>query len=110
MVNTTNKSQIAASDLAAQARAAALQAGQGIQSGAKGAAESLNKFVEGQENPAAGGRRNAEPERKDFWDSFGAPAEETSKPSGLGTSAIKKSSGGGPTTASKGKDDGWDDW
>jgi len=98
--------QIAASDLASQARAAALQAGQGIQSGAKGAAESLNKFVEGQDGSAAG-RRNVEPERKDFWDSFGASAEEA-KPTGLGTSAIKKSGGG--TGASKGKDDGWDDW
>lgn len=100
--------QIAASDLAAQARAAALQAGQGIQSGAKGAAESINKFVEGQDGNPPGGR-NAEPARKDFWDSFGAPAEETSKPSGLGTSTIKKSGGGG-STAPKGKDDGWDDW
>ena len=100
--------QIAASDLASQARAAALQAGQGIQSGAKGAAESINKFVEGHDGGAAG-RRNAEPERKDFWDSFGASTEEISRPSGLGTSTIKKSSGGGPTAA-KGKEDGWDDW
>lgn len=100
--------QIAESDLAAQARAAALQASQGIQSSAKGAAESLNKFVEGQDG-SLNGRRNVEPERKDFWDSFGAPAEEASRPSGLGTTAIKKGGGSG-SAATKGKDDGWDDW
>lgn len=64
--------------------------------------------MEGQDG-AAGGQRNVEPERKDFWDSFGAPAEETLKPTGLGTSAIKKSSGGN-SAAPKSKDDGWDDW
>lgn len=103
-----DRAQIAASDLAAQARAAALQAGQGIQSGAKGAAESIGKFVEGQDGGVAV-RRGVEPARKDFWDSFGAPAEGTARPSGLGTSTIKKNGGGGPTVP-KGKDDGWDDW
>lgn len=72
-----------------------------------------------------------EPERKDFWESFGeapkgpskdkqdfwdefASAGETkvnatqakSKPSGIGTSAMKKNTGG----AGAKKDDGWGEW
>ena len=102
--------QIASSDFAAQARNAALQAGQGIQSTARGAAESFNKFVEGQEGSGAAGRRNVEPERKDFWDSFGASANaEPLKPSSIGTSAMKSGSGG-TASGSKGKDDGWEEW
>lgn len=101
--------QIASSDLAAQARLAALQAGQGLQAGAKGAADSISKFVEGQDDGAAGSaRRKAEPERKDFWDSFGAPDNtESSKPSSIGTSAMKGGGGGG---VGRPKDDGWDYW
>lgn len=112
---------IAASDLAAQARAAALQAGTGLQSSAKSASESFNRFVEGQDVGSAnrtrasdgggggggGGAarvgRAAEPERKDFWDSFGEPAgtaeapltKVRSKPSSIGTVAMKKVEGGG---------------
>ena len=50
-----------------------------------------------------------EPERKDFWDSFGASDNpEPSKPNSIGTAAMK----GGSTTApgSKGKDEGWEEW
>jgi ADP-ribosylation factor GTPase-activating protein 1 len=148
---------IAASDLAAQARAAALQAGSGIQSGAKTASESFNRFVEGQggdqPRPAAGAPastgtggtgpprtapKTVEPERKDFWDTFGAaPTAATGpeaanpnpkpKSSSIGTAAMKKSNtGSGSSThlplplpvpgsaatapAGKGKEDGWDEW
>lgn len=127
---------IAASDLAAQARAAALQAGTGLQTSAKSATESFNRFVEGQEGRAStrsggggpGRGATSEPERKDFWDSFGesATTAETakSKASSIGTAAMKTSTGGagagsgGPvpppgSTApgrGKGKDDGWEDW
>lgn len=92
----------------------------GVASGAKGATEQFQKFVEGQDNAAAasaarsGGR--AEPERKDFWDSFGGSDEpanaSTSKPSSIGTAAMKKTtSGTNETGAKKKKDDGWgDDW
>lgn len=48
------------------------------------------------------------PERQDFWDSFGASevTAEHSKPSTLGTSAMKGGAAGG-----KGKEDGWgEDW
>lgn len=99
--------QLAASDLAAQARNAALAAGQGIQTGVKGAAENFNKFVEGQDDRAgaAASKRRVEPEKKDFWDSFGQSSEPApSKPSSIGTSAMKKND--------KKKEDGWgtDDW
>lgn len=145
--------KIASSDLAAQARAAAMQAGTGIQSTAKSATESFNRFVEGQEpttrSAAAAGagaeagassaKKVTEPERKDFWDSFGAATTSTStsasaahdsekpkpKPSSIGTAAMKTGGNGeglasaplgsaAASTKGKGKgageDDGWDDW
>ena len=102
--------QIASTDFAAQARNAALAAGQGIQTGAKGAADGFNKFIEGQDEGAnaAANRKKAEPERKDFWDTFGAPAEE-SKPSNIGTGVMKKTSSN-PSAPQKKKDDWGDDW
>ncbi|KAL2409320.1 ADP-ribosylation factor GTPase-activating protein GCS1 [Exophiala dermatitidis] len=107
---------LAASDLAAQARTAALAAGSGIQSGAKGAAESFNKFIEGQDERAAAAssrKTTAQPapERKDFWDSFGLSADSSSKSgsSSIGTSAMKKTPVANPPK--KTKEDGWgDDW
>ena len=88
----------------------------GVASGARGATQTFHKFVEGQDNAAASaaGARSGhvEPERKDFWDSFGggasAATEKPVKPSSIGTSAVKKT---GNTGAAKKKDDGWgDDW
>lgn len=102
----------------------AAQLGQGIQYGTKNAAETFNKFVEGDDRlaPRAGA---SGPEKKDFWDSFGdAPAgpapekkdfwddfaaagesAQASKPtSSIGTSAMKK-----PTQGSS-KDETWGDW
>ncbi|KAK5223193.1 ADP-ribosylation factor GTPase-activating protein gcs1 [Exophiala xenobiotica] len=108
---------LATSDFAAQARTAALTAGKGLQTGAKGAAESFNKFVEGQDAQAsaAAAARGGEPERKDFWDSFGAAAgasggaSSKSNNSSIGTNAMKKTPGSSSQT--KSKDDGWgDDW
>lgn len=111
---------ITSSEFASQARAAALQAGTGLQSTAKSASESFNRFVEGQHEgqhatsptapratrSGAGAGAGAtsstvEPERKDFWDSFGEPSlTETvaaSMPSSsIGTAAMKK---GGSTGA-----------
>lgn len=48
--------------------------------------------------------------KKDFWDSFADSAN--SRPSAVGTSAIKKSNGGGMGGSGKGKldDDNWDKW
>lgn len=87
-----------------------MNAGQGIQSGAKGAADTFNKFIEGQDEGAANAaaRKKVEPERKDFWDSFGV-SNEPPKPSNIGTGVMKKSTGG--SGAPRNKDDGWgDDW
>lgn len=108
-------SQIASTDFAAQARSAALAAGQGIQTGAKGAAESFNKFVEGQDETAAAAAassRKVEPERKDFWDSFGQGGGSGGGGTGgsLGTSAMKKTIPAA-NPPKKTKEDGWgDDW
>ncbi|RMZ91429.1 hypothetical protein DV736_g1320, partial [Chaetothyriales sp. CBS 134916] len=102
---------IAATDFALQARSAAVAAGQGIQSGAKSAADSFSKFVEGQDTHTGqtAARRKFEPERKDFWDSFGTT--EPPKASSIGTSAVKKPASGGSSQPAKNKDDGWgDDW
>ena len=117
--------QIASSDFAAQAQKAAFAAGQGIQSGAKGAAESFNKFVEGQDDKAssAAAGRKADPERKDFWDSFGQPEgfKSLGGASGggggggggsnsIGTSAMRKTTNPTANPPRK-KEDGWgDDW
>ncbi|KAI5856289.1 hypothetical protein BZA05DRAFT_368755 [Tricharina praecox] len=102
--------KLAEADLA---RTAALM-GQGVQQGVQGVGrlgyENFNKFVEG---PGAGGaaRGRVEPERKDFWESFGEPAppvQVQQKPAALGTSAMKSS---GQATQKK-KDDDWenDEW
>ena len=121
-------SKIAEADIASQARNAATYAGQGIQTGAASAGNVINNFVEGSDKAAT--KRNVEPEKKDFWDSFGAAPQGPSqdkqdfwdefssagearaqgktigtgaakKPSGIGTSAVKKA---------KKEDEGWGDW
>lgn len=98
--------QLAESDLAAQARVQAANLGQNLQTGARGAADHFNRFVEGsdeatasvaarrRQGQAAGGG-GVEPERKDFWDDFASVGEETShrrttsKPNAIGTAAMK---------------------
>lgn len=104
--------QIAESDLTAQARLTAAQAAKTIQTGTKGAAERFNNFVEntGEGNTAArSSNPKVEPERRDFWDSFGdAGADNKSKGSSIGTAAMRK--GGGSGGGGDGKGDGWDSW
>ncbi len=121
--------QLAEADLASQARNTAGTLGQTITSSASNAGTAFNRFVEG-DSGASNTRGAAEPERKDFWESFGeAPtgpakdkqdfwdefssagetrmnATQAKKPSGIGTSAMKKTSGGGGAK----KDDGWGEW
>ena len=54
----------------------------------------------------AGSRGAVEPERRDFWDSFGdAGAEKKSSSGAIGTAAMRKGGGG-----SGGKEEGWGDW
>ena len=108
---------LAKTDFAAQAQKGLQTVTTGVASGAKGATEQFHKFVEGQDNAAASsaaartGGRKVEPERKDFWDSFGASDDTpSSKPSTIGTAAMKKTTTS-DAGAKKKKDDGWgDDW
>ena len=108
--------------------------GQTIQASAANAGSAFNRFVEGE--PSGNTRRGVEPAKKDFWDEFGAAPSGPSrdkqdfwddfasageaksnatsglgqkpKPSGIGTSAMKKSSGSAPPAGKK--DDKWEDW
>lgn len=106
--------------------------GQTIQTSAANAGTAFNRFVEGE--PSGTARRGVEPAKKDFWDDFGAAPRGPSKdkqdfwdefasagemnaasglgqkpkPSGIGTSAMKKGSGSAPAAGKK--DDKWEDW
>ncbi|MCJ1421123.1 Zn finger-containing GTPase- Activating Protein for ARF [Xylographa parallela] len=103
---------LAEADLATQARLTATAVAQNVQKGTKGAAEQFNKFVEGAGDSGASERGIVEPEKKDFWDSFGSPTNERNM--GAGSGAAKKSSAIGTAAmkSSGGKDewgdDGWD--
>ncbi|KAL8646128.1 MAG: hypothetical protein Q9226_007005, partial [Calogaya cf. arnoldii] len=82
---------LAESDLTTQARLTAAQVAQNIQAGSKTAAEQFNKFVEDSasthpitSSSARSRTAAAEPEHKDFWDSFGAPVGDESGGVGVG--------------------------
>jgi ADP-ribosylation factor GTPase-activating protein 1 len=116
-------------DFAAQARGAAMQTGTFLQQGARSVNNQFNQFVDPDSQPTGGSKGAAEPEQKDFWDSFGqAPAgppkekkdfwddfaaageakmSQQVKPTSIGTSAMKTSTapGGGAK-----KDDEWGAW
>ncbi|PLB43225.1 ArfGap-domain-containing protein [Aspergillus steynii IBT 23096] len=104
-IQPTAKS-FAESDFAAQARVHASTFGQNLQTGARGAADQFNRFVEGPDD--ARRREREDPERKDFWDDFSSLGEEnhrrnTSRSSAIGTAAMKPSTGtGGATGAGAG--------
>ncbi|TGZ79564.1 ArfGap-domain-containing protein [Ascodesmis nigricans] len=89
----------------------AAQLGQRVGETGRAGFEGFTRFVEGAPGTAGGQRRQApEPERKDFWESFGLPpagekVEKVEKPSAIGTSAMKPAQG----KAQK-KDDEWRDW
>ena len=109
--------QIASADLPTQARLTAASVAQNITSGTKGAAEQLNRFIDegvgASKSSSSRGRpsRTVEPERRDFWDSFGAPAEDekrVAKTSAIGTSAVRKKDEG--SMGVKGKNEGWEEW
>ncbi|KAF2819442.1 ArfGap-domain-containing protein [Ophiobolus disseminans] len=124
--------KLAEADLATQAQRTAGTLGQTLQSGVANAGTTFNRFVEGGDSQASSSRR--EPEKKDFWDSFGdapkgpakdkqdfwdefASAGETrvgtqmdkKRPSGIGTSAVKKSGGAGGGGGKK-EDGEWGEW
>ena len=96
--------QISEGDFANQARNTAAQAAKGLQSGTKIAAERFNTFVE-DSGGQSGTRSTVEPEKKDFWDSFGEPEKKAG--SSIGTAAMRKGGGGG---SGGGKDETWDNW
>ncbi|PGH20349.1 hypothetical protein AJ80_03617 [Polytolypa hystricis UAMH7299] len=121
---------IAQSDLASHARTAATEVSRGLQTGVRGATDSLSRFVEGpdgqQQQPRQQRGSSREPERKDFWDEFSSVGEERSRRAAgagagagsgaIGTAAMRRSNTTTATTASsaaaagKKKDDGgWDD-
>ncbi|KAK7720631.1 ADP-ribosylation factor GTPase-activating protein gcs1 [Botryosphaeria dothidea] len=107
------------------------------QSASKNAADSFNRFVEGDDTLAprnGNGAKKGGPDEdhKDFWDSFGAPPSGPSpdkksfwdefsaagdqvtnkpKPTSVGTAAMKKGGSGSASGApAKKDDDGWGDW
>ncbi|KAH8724230.1 hypothetical protein GQ44DRAFT_618675 [Phaeosphaeriaceae sp. PMI808] len=140
--------KLAEADLASQAQRTAGTLGTTLQSGVASAGTTFNRFVEGGDSTAAAAsssaatarRAAAEPEKKDFWDSFGdapkGPAKDKQdfwdefasvgeargaqggprKTSGIGTSAVKRGTGtgtgtGAGTGAGKKKEDGeWGEW
>ncbi|KAI5777694.1 hypothetical protein EDC01DRAFT_677731 [Geopyxis carbonaria] len=63
----------------------------------------LSRFVEGPSTSSTHA-----PERENFWENFGQPSETQSKPSALGTSAMKKPVVGFAGTSASKKDDAWD--
>lgn len=97
--------------------------GQGLQTGVATAGTTFNRFVEGSDGPASSSRSRAEPEKKDFWDSFGAPPagpaadkkdfwDEFSSAGAAGTGGAKKPSGIGTSAMKKPakKEEEWGDW
>lgn len=125
--------KLAEADLATTAQRTAGTTFQTLQSGVANAGTTFNRFVEGDSSSSNTTRRAVEPEKKDFWDSFGdAPkgpsndkkdfwdefssvgeqrmntVEQKKKPSGIGTSAMKKT--GATGGAAKKKDDEWGEW
>lgn len=129
---------------AAQARSYGMQAGTFVQNGVRNANDQFTRFVDPdqpqQGGPALSGTRSStrvQPEKKDFWDSFGqdpaGPPKEKQdfwddfaaagesrmqqgqgqqgKGTSIGTSAMKTGGGTGGAAAAKKKDDeGWGDW
>jgi ADP-ribosylation factor GTPase-activating protein 1 len=99
--------QLSETDLAAQARITAAQVARGAQTGARSAAENFNRFVEGA--PSSSTRSvPIDESKKDFWDSFADAG--SARPSAIGTSAVKKTTGPPGAAIGKKDDDNWDKW
>ncbi|KAK6336128.1 Zn finger-containing GTPase- Activating Protein for ARF [Orbilia brochopaga] len=97
---------IAESDITHNVQRTALQVGSGIASTAKTGADSFNRMLDQQ---TRGNYSPIQPERKDFWDSFGGDDDWDDKPaknSAIGTSGIKKTGSG---SGGRKSDDGWGD-
>jgi len=97
--------KLAEADLGTQARLTAAQIAKTAQSGAKGAADGFNRFVDGSDGSGPGSRRAPIDEsKKDFWDSFGKPE---AGPSAIGTAAMR---GNGTQGMPGKKEDEWENW
>ncbi|KAF2270106.1 ADP-ribosylation factor GTPase-activating protein 1 [Lojkania enalia] len=96
--------KLAEADLASQARNTAALMGQNIQTGATAAGQSFTRFVEGDESTPQ--RRGVEPEKKDFWDSFG----EVPKGPAADKRDFWDEFGAAPNGPSKDKKDFWDEF
>lgn len=117
--------QVAAADLTTSARVTAAQVAQTVQTGTKGAKEQLSRFVEGEGPAESGVRRELEPEKREFWDSFGAAGGMgmgigIGKKEAIGTAVVRKKgvgAGAGAGTGAMGggrvkvagKEEGWGD-
>ncbi|MCJ1484946.1 Zn finger-containing GTPase- Activating Protein for ARF [Schaereria dolodes] len=99
--------KLAEADLATQARITAAQVAQNVQKGTKGAAEQFNRFVEGEGDPTSHKARSTEPEKKDFWDSFGVAGDD--RTSSMSSTGGKSSAIGTAAMKSAGKDDAPDE-
>ncbi|RPA71974.1 ArfGap-domain-containing protein [Ascobolus immersus RN42] len=120
--------KLAESEVAAQALRQVEMLGQKVAEGGKVAATHVQRTLDANQTGSRGkyAAVGQEPERKDFWDSFGGdgddgwssagPAGKESKPSALGTSAMKGmgSTGSGAATPvrkeKKKEEEGWEDW
>ncbi|CAD6498978.1 BgTH12-04632 [Blumeria graminis f. sp. triticale] len=113
-IQPTAKS-LADSDMAVQARFAANQVARSAQSGAKNAADNFNRFVEGGNGKTSIDGYQKMPldsSKTENWDSFSnASAQQNRSTSSVGTSAIKKSSGGSRSgLMTKNDEDVWEKW
>ncbi|CCU81976.1 ADP-ribosylation factor GTPase-activating protein GCS1 [Blumeria hordei DH14] len=113
-IQPTAKS-LADSDMAVQARFAANQVARSAQSGAKNAADNFNRFVEGGSGKSSIDGYQKMPldsSKTENWDSFpNANPQQNRSTSSVGTSAIKKSSGGSRSgLMTKNDEDVWEKW
>jgi ADP-ribosylation factor GTPase-activating protein 1 len=104
--------QIAESELAAQARVAALNAAKTAQAGAKTAQQGITRFVEG---PNSGGYREVpiDESKRAFWDDFSNLADQRKQEdASIGTAAMGKGGSSSTRPAGQGNksQDEWDDW
>ncbi|OQO13585.1 hypothetical protein B0A48_01814 [Cryoendolithus antarcticus] len=122
-----NLNNLAHTDFAAQARQLGTTVGSSLQQGTQTVGSSINKFIDPEAQTQSGAR--AEPAKKDFWDSFGAPpkgppeekkgfwdefsaaGEQKAKADegkSVGTSAMKAPPGAGQ--GKKSEEGAWGDW
>ncbi|EPS38421.1 hypothetical protein H072_7828 [Dactylellina haptotyla CBS 200.50] len=97
---------IAEAEITSNVQRTALAAGSTIASTAKTGADSFNRMIDQQ---TRGQYAPVQPEKKDFWDSFGDGEDWDDKPaknSAIGTSGIKKSGGG----SGRKSDDWGEEW